>query len=552
MTMTANDDQFRDLLDRWEELREQGQEPSVEELCHDTPHLAERLREWTRVLKTSDWMCRRADEVADETFGEAGIITTEEREKHRTIGEYDLLEELGGGGMGRVFKAIHRKMNRTVAVKLLPESLVQSAESVERFRREVQALARLSHPNIVAVHDAGDADGTHFFVMDLVEGDDLARLVKEHGPMPVEETLECIVQAARGLEYAHAQGIVHRDIKPSNLILDPDGTVKILDLGIARFQSLPDQASDDLTKTGCVLGTVDYMAPEQAMNTRRADHRADIYSLGCTLHFLLTGQPVFGGETVMERIVAHREHIVPTLRKACPAAPPWLDAVFRKMVAKKPEDRYQSATALISDLERHAAPTRRWGCLRIWLAVVAATILIDLLGMGMGRLVPYLHRATTPATQEEKEPKVLPAKPTEPSRKPEERKPLDLPIKPTWRMTGEYPLIAGTWSVVENKGTLVTIVQHGGDFVATASYKSGEEAVSWRAEGRIGRSGHITMSFVHTQPHPPDKWLPQTRTAVLNLNGNFLEGYAAFEGGGHKFNWKLVEPREAEEKELPK
>ena len=141
--------------------------------------------------------------------------------------------------MGRVFKAIHRKMNRTVAVKLLPESLVQSPESVERFQREVHALARLSHPNIVAVHDAGAADGTHFYVMDLVEGEDLARLVKEHGPMPVELALDCILQAARGLEYAHAQGIVHRDIKPSNLILDHDGTVKILDLGIARFQPVP-------------------------------------------------------------------------------------------------------------------------------------------------------------------------------------------------------------------------------------------------------------------------------------------------------------------------
>ena len=194
--------------------------------------------------------------------------------------------------------------------------------------------------------------------------------------MPVEQALDCILQAARGLEYAHAQGIVHRDIKPSNLILDHDGTVKILDLGIARFQPLPEQAADDLTKTGCVLGTVDYMAPEQAMNTRRADHRADIYSLGCTLYFLLTGQPLFGGETVMERLVAHREHPVPSLRKACPAAPPWLDAVFQKMVAKKPEDRYQSVTALISDLEQASAPRRKR-----WRRVVAAlTALLILAG----------------------------------------------------------------------------------------------------------------------------------------------------------------------------
>ena len=238
MTMTSDtDDQFQDLLDRWEDLREQGQEPTVEELCHDAPHLIEQMRDWVRVLKTGDWLNRRADEVADETIGEAGTLTAEEKDRHRTLGEYILLEELGGGGMGRVFKATHRKLNRTVAVKLLPQSLGQSPESVERFQREIHALARLSHPNIVAVHDAGEADGTHFYVMDLVDGEDLARLVKEHGPMPVEQALDCILQAARGLEYAHAQGIVHRDIKPSNLILDHDGTVKILDLGIARFHA---------------------------------------------------------------------------------------------------------------------------------------------------------------------------------------------------------------------------------------------------------------------------------------------------------------------------
>ena len=244
----------------------------------------------------------------------------------------------------------------------------------------------------------------------------------------------------------------------------------------------------------------------------------------------MTGQPLFGGDTVMERIVAHRERPAPSLRKACPAAPAWLDGIFRKMVAKKPEDRYQSVTALVSDLERHAAP-RSWKWFWIWLAVAATIPLIDLLGMGMSMLVPYLHDKFSPPAQQ---------------------KTLDLPIKPTWRTTGEFPLIAGVWSVVENKGTLVTIVQHGGDFVATASYKSGDETVSWRAEGTVSRKGHITMSLVHTHPHPPDKWLPQTRTAVLGLHGRSLEGYAAYEGGGRKFNWTLVEPREAEKKELPK
>jgi serine/threonine protein kinase len=251
----------------------------------------------------------------------------------------------------------------------------------------------------------------------------------------------------------------------------------------------------------------------------------------------------------MERIVAHREHPAPSLRKACPAAPPWLDRIFRKMVAKKPEDRYQSATAMISDLVRRSAP-RKWRWLWLPLLVVMAMVLVETLETGISLLLP-VHRGVTPASQKEREPTKLPAKPHETlPEQPKKENPLDLPVKPTWRMTGEYPLIAGVWSIVENKGTLVTIIQHGGDFVATASYKSGDETVTWRAEGRISRSGHITMSFVHTQPHPPDKWLPQTRTAVLGLHGKALEGYAYYEGGGHKFTWRLVEPRPAEEREL--
>jgi len=177
---------------------------------------------------------------------------------------------------------------------------VQSPEAVQRFQREIQALAKLSHANIVAVHDAGMADGTHYFVMDLVVGKDLARVVRDDGPLPPERAVDYVLQAARGLEYAHAAGIVHRDIKPSNLILDSQRKVRILDLGIARVEAT-DDAPADLTRTGSILGTVDYMPPEQALNTRKADQRADVYSLGCTLYFLLTGQAVYGGETVMER-----------------------------------------------------------------------------------------------------------------------------------------------------------------------------------------------------------------------------------------------------------
>ncbi len=270
----------------------------------------------------------------------------------QTIGEYALLEELGSGGMGQVYKAVHCKLNRTVAVKLLPESLDQSPESVEQFLREAQALARLSHPNIVAVHDVGMADGRHFYAMDYVDGDDLARLVRQYGPMPVEQALDCILQTARGLEYAHAQGVVHRDINPSNLILDHDGTMKILDLGIAGIQPPTERDGQDLAKT--------------------ADHRTDIYSLGCTLWFLLTGQPLNGGDTVAERLTVHREHPVPSLKTACLTAPAWLERVFLKMVAKKPEDRYPSMRALVADLEQQAAPRSWW---RRWLTFIRKTLL---------------------------------------------------------------------------------------------------------------------------------------------------------------------------------
>lgn len=525
MNMPSGDDQFRELLDRWEDLRNEGKDPTAEDLCCDLPQLTERMRDWMRVLKASDWMCR-ADDVADETIGEAGVITTEEMERHRIVGEYLLLDELGSGGMGRVFKAVHRKMNRTVALKLLPDALVQRAESVERFHRELQALARLSHPNIVAVHDAGTANGTDFYVMDLIEGDDLARLVKEQGPMPPEQSLHCILQAARGLEYAHTQGIVHRDIKPSNLILDHAGTVKILDLGIARFPSeIAESAESDLTKTGCILGTVDYMAPEQAMNTSRADRRADIYALGCTLHFLLTGKPVYQGDTMMERLVAHRELAVPSLRTACPAAPPWLDGIFRKMVAKKPEFRYQSVTELITDLANQSAPGNR----QQLVAAVLAVLLLIAGGWIASIAWHHFDRADQP---------------------PGQNKPLDLPVKPSWRTEGEFPLIAGVWSLTEHPETPINIVQHGNEFIATASYNSKDEAVSWRAQGRISRSGHLTMTFAYTHPNPSEKRQPQTRTAVLNLDGKSVEGYAASKDDGRVFTWKLVEPRAATERGL--
>ncbi|MFO1041967.1 MAG: protein kinase [Planctomycetaceae bacterium] len=267
-----------------------------------------------------------------------------------TLGNYVILEKLGQGGMGVVLKAEHRRMKRVVALKVISPAAVKTPDAVKRFHREVEAAAKLTHPNLVIAFDADEANGAHFLVMEFIDGIDLAALVKKEGPLSIAKSLDCIRQAATGLEFAHQHGVIHRDIKPANLLIDSSGKVKVLDLGLARIEG-DASVQTELTTTGAVMGTVDYMAPEQALNTKSADARSDIYSLGISLWYLMTGKSAYEGDTMMAKLLAHRDAPIPTLRSVRSDVAQSVEDVFRRMVAKQPADRFQSMTQVREELE---------------------------------------------------------------------------------------------------------------------------------------------------------------------------------------------------------
>jgi eukaryotic-like serine/threonine-protein kinase len=287
---------------------------------------------------------------------EAGLLTgfqaqllLEGKYKGFFIGPYKLLDELGTGGMGAIFLCEHTAMRRRVAMKVLPKELADNVAARERFHREARAAAALDHPNIVRIHDVNAHAGVHYIVMEYLEGSDLSQLLKESGPTPHARAVHYIMQAAEGLRHAHAQGLIHRDIKPANLFLTGEGTVKVLDLGLARRIHDP---KDDLTRQhdpGAVVGSVDYLAPEAAMASPTVDHRADIYSLGMTLYALIAGKAPFGG-TTNQKLLHHQLVIPRPLHELQPNVPPGLSEVVARMMAKGPAERQQSAGEVIEAL----------------------------------------------------------------------------------------------------------------------------------------------------------------------------------------------------------
>jgi serine/threonine protein kinase len=272
-----------------------------------------------------------------------------------SLGQYELGKSIGGGGMGRVFAARHVHLDRTFAIKFIGTAANHSPEAHSRFEQEVLALGKLQHPHIVSAVDAGSADGIKYLVTELIVGEDLAQLVQQHGPLPCAEACELMRQAALGLAYSHRLGFLHRDIKPSNLILDREGNVKLLDFGLVCNAN----TGHDLTSCG-MLGTWDFVAPEQAQDARQVDARSDLYSLGCTLLYLLSGRPPFSGErysTAAAKLTGHLFETPTWLENAPADLPPGLIPLLKKMLAKKPAERFQQADEVVAALSPFASST---------------------------------------------------------------------------------------------------------------------------------------------------------------------------------------------------
>ena len=276
------------------------------------------------------------------------------------LDQYVVLEELGRGGMGRVYKARHRTMNRIVALKVLAPGLTRTDRALDLFLREVRAVAQLVHPNLVTAFDANLVGDRYYLVLEYIDGPNLDQLVRSRGPLTVGQTCDFLRQAACGLQCAHAANMVHRDIKPANILVQRraadggPGLVKISDFGLARLQDGPnpaDRPGTIVTKPNTVMGTPDFLSPEQARNLHNTDIRSDLYSLGCTGYFLLTGRVPFPGGTSLEKLLRHNTDQPEPLEQLRPDVPAAVVALIRRLMSKVPADRFQTPAELAAALE---------------------------------------------------------------------------------------------------------------------------------------------------------------------------------------------------------
>jgi serine/threonine protein kinase len=267
------------------------------------------------------------------------------------LNHFELREFVGGGGMGAVFRAVDTLLNRIVAIKILSPEQAGDEETVQRFRNEAKSAARLDHENIARVYYVGHDRGLHYIAFEYVHGANLRELVERDGPLPLADVLSFTLQVALALEHASSRDVVHRDIKPSNVLVAADGRVKLVDMGLARLRRV-EHSAHDLTASGVTLGTFDYISPEQARDPRSADVRSDVYSLGCTVYFMLTGRPPFPDGTVLQKLLQHQAEEPPDPRELNSEVPDELARVVRKMLAKEPRYRFQHPRDLIDELAR--------------------------------------------------------------------------------------------------------------------------------------------------------------------------------------------------------
>lgn len=288
---------------------------------------------------------------------ESGVITQWHADKLLAgkykgffLDKYKLLGHLGTGGMSSVYLAESKNTRQKRAIKVLPKKKVSDKSYLDRFYREGKAAASLNHPNIVRVYDINNSGNTHYMVMEYVQGLDLYEAVREHGPLPIDEVVEATIQSAEGLLHAHEKGMVHRDIKPANLLRTDSGSVKILDLGLALFHTEGEESLTVLYNEK-VMGTADYLSPEQAVNSHEVDHRADIYSLGCTLYFLITGRPPYHKGTLAQRIAMHQSKEPDSILDSRADCPQGLVDICTKMMRKNPDDRFADCEEVMRTLK---------------------------------------------------------------------------------------------------------------------------------------------------------------------------------------------------------